>query len=716
MDRSVSKTDMKICPEPSCKKTYPDSAGYCLLHGLALKPVSVLEPGASIREWTIVKQLGKGGFGTVYHVRHAILQNRERALKVLNPEYARDDGFLRMLQAEAVTTDRIQHPNVLEIHDVAMAEDGSPFIVMELVDGKTLAEILHPRPSAESSPGVPLDVPRALRLAIQICRALEVAHQANIIHRDIKPQNILISRTQTGEVVKVVDFGIAKLKEVEPTTMTSRSVVALTPAYASPEQASGKPGSQLDGRSDIYSLGIVLYEMLTGERPFTSDSVQVLLEAQRYEAPPSPRVRRPDLDIPDSVADLILKALAKDPADRFQTAVEMRIALEQAFAALAEPAEEPPAETPRLESHEPHHGGALHLEDVVVDRYKLVEEILDEPTFLRAYIAIDLFSATQKKCELVAHVGNVQDLKSFGPAYESARRIHDAKIAAVLDSGVSECGWPFVVQEHVEGETLQDLLRARDDGWPFGGLESLRALRVAREICAALVAAHNEGACHGDLRPANVVILRQPDGSETVKVRGFGFPGHPEAASENKDIYSLVIVLREMLTGFALSEAPLKTIGPDLRFVGLVEQVKTDPATARAMIRRQIANEVVLLVNKSFQTTARATAGAASHATAKEMLQALDEAIESQSRYTIEGEAIIERLLQKPAPAPPAARPEPQKARRGDIVLAAASVLTFLVYISFRIGLFPLAGPIVGMAFAVIVAFSVGSIIYLANR
>src|SRR5262245_38478836 len=164
---------MKICPESYCKKTYPDSATYCSVHGTTLKSVSVLEPGSGVREWIILRELGKGGFGTVYHVRHAILQNRQRALKILNPEYAGDRAFLRMLQAEAITTDKIQHPNVVEIHDVGTAEDGSPFIVMEYVEGKTVAEILRPPPLKESDPGIPLNPQWAVNIAIQVCNALE---------------------------------------------------------------------------------------------------------------------------------------------------------------------------------------------------------------------------------------------------------------------------------------------------------------------------------------------------------------------------------------------------------------------------------------------------------------------------------------------------------------------------------------------------------------
>jgi serine/threonine protein kinase len=631
-----------------CNKTYPDSASYCSLHGIALKSLSVLEPGATIREWTVLRLLGKGGFGTVYHVRHSILQSRERALKVLNPEYAANDTFLRMLQTEAITTDRIHHPNVLQIHDVGTAEDGSPFIVMEYVDGKTLAEILHPGSLKRPQLGVALEVHRALRIAIQICSALEAAHRFKIIHRDIKPHNILIANG--SETVKVVDFGIAKLMEADK-SLTGSTLGVLTPAYASPEQACGKPGSQLDGRSDLYSFGVVLYEMLTGEQLFSSDTVESLLQLQIHQAPLSPIQRRPDLSIPQAVADLTLKALAKDPADRFQTATEMRRVLEQA---------------------------------------------------------------------------------SFPD-----NSFRDMRAMADRDM--------FLMPEDIEGDTLRAVIQ-RDDPSGRTGLDRLRALQIARQICVALDATHKAGTYHGGVQPENIVIIAQA-GAEVAKLRIFGQADphgtipycSPEQAAfssgseqglsidSRTDMYSLGLVLHEMLTGVVPFVPPygrivLKPVNPDLRFVGLIQQVQTDPERVRREVRLQVANEAIKVVVKALETDPSKR-----YASAETMLEALDHAIESQNRYIEAGEEVLTTLLRKPSTPISTSASIPDdplkqfldkatRRKRRDKVFAAVSVVFMSLFISIRIGLFQLDGTSALIALAVMGVFSIASIIYLANR
>jgi serine/threonine protein kinase/tetratricopeptide (TPR) repeat protein len=558
---------MKICPEPYCKKTYPDSATYCSVHGAILKSVSVLEEGSSVREWIILRQLGKGGFGTVYLVRHSILQNRERALKILNPEYAGDPAFLQMLQAEAITTDKIQHPNVVEIHDVGTTEDGTPFILMEYVNGKTLAEILRPAPLKAADAGIPMHPRRALLIAIQVCNALEAAHRANIIHRDIKPGNILIASARDGDLVKVVDFGIAKLRQAETLTsaVTNPSIPALTPAYASPEQASGTPGSRLDGRSDIYSLGVVLLECLTGEKPSF------------------PLDLRPDLEIPRSAAVATFKALAKDPQDRFQTAGEFRAALESVLPELRD----------ETDTHNAKHDGSAAVVaaenkntarsivfsegDVIAGKYRVREIISKVGTAMsvQATYRVGLLTASPSTdlC-LVAVPSPLPQLRNkFVEVATAALQIHQENAATVYDVGVTDHHLIYVVSEYVEGETLRRILQRE------GRFDVPRARVIACQVCQAIVAAHKLSTIHSDIRPENIVILGPSQSADLrVKVIGFGTAtlsnhGTPPYRSPQQievdtmyeltlqdlirpsfitaatDVYSLGLVLYEMLTG-----------------------------------------------------------------------------------------------------------------------------------------------------------------------
>ncbi|MGA2264782.1 MAG: serine/threonine-protein kinase, partial [Acidobacteriota bacterium] len=185
--------------------------------------------------------------------------NRHVALKVLLREFLEDPQFLMRFHTEASATARIHHPNVVTIYESGQADDGTPYIAMEYLDGETLYETLKNRGA------LPLD--ETVEIVQQVARGLNAAHKQGIIHRDLKPDNIFLTRSDEGELlVKVVDFGIAKLREAA--THTQARTVLGTPAYMSYEQASGMRSDELDARSDIYSLGVVVYEMLTGRVPF----------------------------------------------------------------------------------------------------------------------------------------------------------------------------------------------------------------------------------------------------------------------------------------------------------------------------------------------------------------------------------------------------------------------------------------------------------------
>ncbi|MGH9521020.1 MAG: protein kinase domain-containing protein, partial [Terriglobales bacterium] len=285
-----------------------------------LRSSAELQPGMVIRnKYEIQERIGSGGMATVYRARHLVF-NEARAIKVVSSRLMEDENFLKRFRNEAVVTRKLQHPNAVRVEDMDTMEDGRPFIVMELVEGQSLRAIIEREGS--------LSPPRALEITRQVASALGAAHSLGIVHRDIKPDNIVVVTRDGKDTVKVLDFGIAKLRdpgsaETANYTATQTGMLIGTPQYISPEQASGKPGEQLDGRSDIYSLGIVLYQMLTGRLPFESDTPMGIVLQHMQTPPPSLESVRPDVKIDPTTTQLLLKCLEKDPAKRFQMAQEL---------------------------------------------------------------------------------------------------------------------------------------------------------------------------------------------------------------------------------------------------------------------------------------------------------------------------------------------------------------------------------------------------------
>ena len=259
---------------------------------------------------------------TVYRARHRLL-NEMRAVKVVSPRFAHDEDFLWRFRHEAAIARKLRHENAVWVEDLDEIEDGRPFIAMEFLEGRDLRKLIK----GEG----PLEVERSLKLGAQVASALGAAHKLGIIHRDIKPDNIFIARNSVGnEVAKVLDFGIAKAKEGAmqgAMTATRTGVIIGTPEYMSPEQAEGQLGDKLDGRADLYSLGIVLYEMLTGQLPFHSDTPLGMCLHHLQTVPRPPHELRPDLRIPEVVSAVLMKALEKRREQRFQSADEMLAAL-----------------------------------------------------------------------------------------------------------------------------------------------------------------------------------------------------------------------------------------------------------------------------------------------------------------------------------------------------------------------------------------------------
>jgi serine/threonine-protein kinase len=334
---------MKICP--TCQIGYPGDYTVCPQDGSPLRDVGVWAEGSVIRgKYRILSKVGQGGMGAVYKALHLAFEEL-RALKVIAPELLHDELFVRRFKHEAVITRKLEHPNAVRVDDIDEAEDGRPFIVMEFIQGKSLKKVIQEEG--------PLPVSRVCLIVKQAAAALDAAHRLGMVHRDVKPDNIALIESPEGERVKVLDFGIAKMKEARADakssmTLTGVGMVIGTPQYMSPEQAMGKRGDERDGRSDLYSLGVVMYEMLTGDLPFQAETTMGMLMA-RLQQPPRPILTlRPDLQIPWGIASLTMRLLEKDPDQRPPNAkalIEEIEAAEKGIAPLGPTRVVPPKET-----------------------------------------------------------------------------------------------------------------------------------------------------------------------------------------------------------------------------------------------------------------------------------------------------------------------------------------------------------------------------------
>jgi hypothetical protein len=292
-------------------------------------PTGLLEPPAATdgdplvgrvlgERYRIEMLLGSGGMGAVYRASHVVL-NKPVAVKVLTL-CAEGDALERFLR-EAKAAAAIRHPGVAEVYDYGVTPEGAPYYVMEYLEGTDLDHRLAARG--------PLPPAEAIDLTRRVAEALTAAHAAGIVHRDLKPANIfLVPQAHGGEVVKVVDFGISKVISTVPgadaAQLTVPGLVFGSPSYMSPEQAAGRP---VDPRSDIYSLGVVLYEMLCGNPPFDGPEIVLLMKAHLVDPPPPLAVRCPGLRVPAALEALVMRALSKEKERRFASMTELDAAL-----------------------------------------------------------------------------------------------------------------------------------------------------------------------------------------------------------------------------------------------------------------------------------------------------------------------------------------------------------------------------------------------------
>ena len=258
--------------------------------------------------YKLLERIGSGGMSIVYRAQDLSL-GRIVAVKVLHDSLTDDEDFSRRFQREAYSAANLSHPNIVTVHDIGQ-QNGRYYMVMEYVDGRTLKQLVR----LQNQQGQPMPISRALDLIIQVCAGIGYAHRANLVHCDVKSQNILLTR---DDQVKVADFGIARAMS-EATQHTIDAQIWGTPHYFSPEQAAGQPATPA---SDVYSIGVVLFELLTGRLPFTADTHTALALKHMHETPPRPSDFNPA--VPPALDEIVMKVLSKEPAARYRTADQL---------------------------------------------------------------------------------------------------------------------------------------------------------------------------------------------------------------------------------------------------------------------------------------------------------------------------------------------------------------------------------------------------------
>ena len=302
---------MKVCPV--CSREYPDEIRFCQDDGTTLRgatPTASLVGQVIANNYHVIKKLGEGGMGQVYLAEH-VKMGRRCAIKVMSPSMVHDPDAVARFNREATNASHISHPNVCAVYDFGETTDGLIYLIMEFVEGEPLTDLLA-RAGA-------LPPAQATAIFKQTADALQAAHDLGIVHRDLKPDNIMIARGRDGsDQVKVVDFGIAKAVGGDETgqKVTKTGLVVGTPEFMSPEQLSG---DKVDGRSDLYSLGLVYFQMLTGQLPFQAETVQETMIKRLTDEPAKLGPTRPDLVFPSGLQEVLDAALVRTPAERYQT-------------------------------------------------------------------------------------------------------------------------------------------------------------------------------------------------------------------------------------------------------------------------------------------------------------------------------------------------------------------------------------------------------------
>jgi serine/threonine protein kinase/Flp pilus assembly protein TadD/TolB-like protein len=540
----------QVFSQVSLQATAVEGTGW----SVPLQTAGASDPSASLEEgmvlggrYQILKRLGEGGMGAVYKARDHEL-DRLVALKVIRPELAGHPDILRRFKQELILARQVTHKNVVRIFDLGSA-DGRKFITMDFIPGRDLKSILVERGKLPPAEVVPIFE--------QICRGLEAAHVEGVVHRDLKPQNVMVD--DTGRVW-LMDFGLAR--SMEQAGMTRTGVLMGTPDYMSPEQARAE---KVDARSDLFSLGIIVHEMLIGRLPFEADTLMAKL-LQRVQQAAKP-VTEIDPGIPASLGAVVSKCLERDVTKRYQTVREILDDLlgdtktsGSSSSSGASSSASGASSGPSISLAELGPGSQFG------PRYRIEGEI-GEGGMGKVYKAydIDLDRTVALKLIRPELARDSNSLQRFKQELLLASRISHRNILRIHDLG-DVGGVKFISMAYIQGMDLHELIAK------MGKLQTERVVNIAKQLAGALEAAHAEGVAHRDLKPRNVLIdvddhvyisdfglAKSLDSENTAMTRAGEVLGTPrymspeqaesKAADHRSDLYSLGVILYEMATG-----------------------------------------------------------------------------------------------------------------------------------------------------------------------
>jgi len=533
-----------------------------------------LPPGTVVEDtYEILQKLGQGGMGAVYKARHRLLE-KDVALKVIAAHMAQDQRFRARFLREAKVAMEFVHRHAVQIRHFAITREGICYMTMDFSPGESLQSILK-REGA-------LPARRAAKIMRQILEAVAEAHRKKIIHRDLKPDNVIVEKEGDDDWVKVLDFGLAKVSTTadgaaqELTLSEGNDKIVGTPAYMSPEQACGEDA---DHRSDLYSCGIILYQLLAGQVPFQAPTASAVMRKQVSVPPPPLAKVKPGLELPEGLEALVQKALAKEPAERFQSADQFAFALE-GFA----------GERPRPGSTLASSGGAATLVDsmgqstmtqeisgsltgMTIDRYKIIAP-LGEGGMGTVYKAEHIL--THRTCAFKVIkadlTANPEAITRFRREAQISSKFKHPSAVEVYDFGRLSDAMFFLALEYVRGKPMTERLEK-------GPIPVRDAVEISTQALAALGAAHRAGIVHRDLKPDNIMLGEVGAWKNQVKILDFGiakmqdaqgdaahlkttmgvFFGTPKYASPEQcsghsvdgrsDVYTFGAILYEMLAG-----------------------------------------------------------------------------------------------------------------------------------------------------------------------
>ncbi len=457
--------------------------------------------------------LGQGGMGAVFKATHIGL-HREVAVKVLHPEIGNDGQIAKRFEREAHSASRLDHPHCVRVTDFGATAEGVKYLVMELLTGCELTKRL----------GKPWPWREAVEIAEQVLEGLAHAHHHGIVHRDLKPENVFLARDFKGnDVAKIVDFGIAKLLDGDASgreALTRAGMVFGTPRYMSPEQAAG---GKVDERTDLYALGILFYEMLSGNAPFDADELPTLLRMQ-IMAPPPPL---PD-HVPAELAAFVGKLLEKSRHDRPESASKALAELREISQRLDPQATSVVADTlpptsDGIPTAFPADARSM-VGTVLVDRYRL-DAMLGEGGMGAVFRARHLLMDRDVAIKVLhPELGRDPEISArFDREAQAAARLEHPNIVSVLEFGGTPSGSRYLVMPLLAGAELR-MMTGR-------AMAPERAINLAIQLFTALEHAHTRAVIHRDLKPENVFVVRDEQGREQLKLVDFGLAKLAEGAS-----------------------------------------------------------------------------------------------------------------------------------------------------------------------------------------